>query len=99
MTSIRWVHTCPGADCRCLFNIGNDVAYILNAYRQTDQVRSDSRFAQLLVGELAVSMAGGMQYAGTCVGHMGYDADEFQPVHKFYRFFTGSVQAESDDTA
>jgi hypothetical protein len=48
-----------------LFNIGNDVAYILNAYRQTDQVRSDSRFAQLLVGELAVSMAGGMQYAGT----------------------------------
>ena len=35
----------------------------------------------------------------TCVGHMGYDADEFQPVHKFYRFLTGSVQAESDDTA
>ena len=63
------------------------------------QVRSYSRFAQLFVGELAVSMAGGMQYAGPCVGHMGYDADEFQPVHKFYRFLTGSVQAESDDTA
>jgi hypothetical protein len=43
-----------------LLDICDDVAHVLDTYRQADEIWCDTGFAQLLVRELAVSVAGGM---------------------------------------
>ena len=43
-----------------LFEVSNDVLDILKSYAEADEVRRYAGFAQLLVGELAVGVAGGM---------------------------------------
>ena len=83
----------------CLFYVGNDVFNILNAYRQADEVGSNARFEQLLVGKLAVSVACRVEYASAGIGNMGHDADEVKVVHELYSFFACSLQSESYYTA
>ena len=65
-----------------LLNISDEVLHILDTYRETDEVGSNTRLAQLLVRELAVGMAGRMQHTRACISHVGHDADEFQTIHE-----------------
>ena len=63
---------------QCLFDVGNDVVGILDTYRETDKVGTYAGFNQLFVAKLAVCVAGRMQYAGACIGHVSNDGSQFQ---------------------
>ncbi len=67
-----------------LLYVGDYVVDILDAYGEAYQVRCYSCFTQLLVGELAMGVACGMQHTCACVGNMCDYCYEFQAVHKFY---------------
>ena len=50
--------------------------------------------AQLLVGELAVGVGGGMEHACAGVGHVGHYRYEFQAVHEFGGLLARPFEAE-----
>ena len=45
-----------------LLYIGDEVLHILDTHREADEVGSYAGLAQLLVGELAVSVTGGVEH-------------------------------------
>ena len=45
-----------------LADVGKDVVAVLDTYGEADEVRGDAGFAELLVGELAMGVAGRMEY-------------------------------------
>ncbi len=61
---------------QCLSDVVKQVFNIFYAHREADEVRSHPRFAQLLVAELSVCVAGRVQDAGLGICYMGYDVDE-----------------------
>jgi hypothetical protein len=61
-----------------LADVGKDVVAVLDAYGEADEVRGDAGFAELLVGELAMGVAGRMEYTGASIGYVGDDGDEVQ---------------------
>ena len=67
---------------QCLLDVGDEVLYVLDTYRETDEIRGYACFAQLLVGELAVCVAGRVQHTRAGIGHVGYDANEPQIIHE-----------------
>ena len=87
------------ANFQCLTYIVKNVLNILNAYRQTDEVRSNASLAQLLVRELTVRVACRMKHTGACIGHMGHDVNHVERVHEAYGGVAVSLQAESNDAA
>ncbi len=82
-----------------LVDIGDDVGDVLDAYRESDEVGGYAGFAQLLVGELTVGVAGGVEHARAGVGHMGDYGYESESVHEAYGVFTGAFEAEGYDAA
>lgn len=83
----------------CLLEVGDDVFGGFRSDGEADEIRLDSGFEQLLVGKLAVRMAGGVQHAGSGVRHMGDDGGQFQAVDELDGAFTASLDAEGDHTA
>ena len=64
-----------------LIDVVENVVNVLDANAQTDEVGSDAGLAQLLVAELAMGMAGGMEHTGAGIGHVGDDVDHLERVH------------------
>ena len=67
---------------QCLLDVSDEVLYVFNTYRETDEVGSYACFAQLLVRELAMSVACGVKHTRASVSYVSYDADELQAVHE-----------------
>ena len=84
---------------QCLLDVLNDIFHVLDTHRQANQVGSHSGFAQLIVRELAVRMAGRMQHAGARVRHVSDDGHHLQAVHEADGIFFRAFQAEGDDAA
>ena len=82
-----------------LLNVRNDVIGILDAHGEADEVRTYACFNELLIRELAVCMAGGMEHAGAGIGHVGDDSRQLQVVHKADGHVASALQTEGDDTA
>lgn len=80
-----------------LLEIGDDVGDILNSDRETDQVGGNSSFAELIVGELAVGVACGMEHTSSGIGHMGDNRDEFKGVHKLDCVLARAFEAERNN--
>ena len=81
-----------------LFQVGNNVIDVLYADAEANEVGSHACLAKLLVAELAVGVAGGVQHTGTGIGHMRHDADEVQVVHEADGFFLRAFQTEGNHT-
>ena len=77
-------------------DVGTDVFDVFNADAETDEVRGDTGFAQLLIGELAVGVARGMKNAGASVCDMGHDGYHLQTVHGANGVLAGAVGAVGD---
>lgn len=84
---------------QCLFEVGDDVVYVFNAYRETNQVGSYAGFYQLLITQLTVGMACRMQDTGTGICHVGHDTCQLQAIHELHGIFACAFQTESNDTA
>ena len=82
-----------------LAEIGEDVFCVLDAYGEADEVGGYTGFAQLLVAELAMSVAGGVQHAGAGIGHMGNDGDHLQRIHKLDSCLAVALQSEGQHAA
>jgi hypothetical protein len=65
-----------------LLNVGDEILYVLDTYREADEVGSYTWFAELLIRELAMSVACGVAHTRASVSHVGNDADELQAVHE-----------------
>ena len=77
-----------------LLEVGDYVGTVFDAYGEPDEVGGHSGFAQLLVGELAVGVGGGMEHACAGVGHVGHYRYEFQAVHEFGGLLARPFEAE-----
>lgn len=82
-----------------LVEVGDDVVYIFDADRQTDEVWGYAGLAQLLVRKLAMGVAGRMEHTCTCVGNVGYDADEIEIVHELDSIVARALESEGYHTA
>ena len=82
-----------------LADVGKDVVAVLDAYGEADEVRGDAGFAELLVGELAMGVAGRMEYTGASIGYVGDDGDEAQRVHELHGSLTVALESEGNDAA
>ncbi|MPN37624.1 hypothetical protein SDC9_185144 [bioreactor metagenome] len=79
-----------------LVQIGDDITDILDPHRKPDQFGQHPRFDLLLLGQLAVGGAGGMQDAGAGVAQMN---DQRNQLEVFYDLPTGlgsSFDAEGE---
>ena len=65
-----------------LLDVVENVFAVLYSDGQADEIGSYAGLAQLLVGELAVRMARGMQYARAGICHVRGDVRQFQRVHE-----------------
>lgn len=83
----------------CLLEVCNDVLDILQSDTEADEVRCYAGFAKLFVRELAMGVAGRMEYTGTCIGHMSDDADEVEVIHEADGILPRTFQTEGYDTA
>lgn len=81
-----------------LFEVRNNVFRSFRPYGKPDEVRPYARLHELLIRQLAVRMAGGMENAGTGVRHMGHDGGQLQTVHELDGTFTASLNAEGYHT-
>ena len=99
----RFILQCPGwrlfQDVQGLPDVLDDVLHVLYADGEADEVRGHARLAQLLVGELAVGVAGGVEHAGAGVRHVGDDGHHLQAVHEADGILLRPFQAEGDDAA
>ena len=67
---------------QCLLQVGDNVVSILDTNRQANQVGVDACLEQLLVAQLAMGVACGVQHTRTRVGNVGYDGNEVEAVHE-----------------
>ena len=82
-----------------LREVFDDVADVLDTHAETDQVRSDTGFDELFVGELTVRVACRVQHAAAGVGHVGHDADHLEAIHELDGLFTTALDAERKHAA
>ena len=72
---------------------------MLNAHGEAHHAGGDTGFAQLIIGQLAVGGAGGMENAGADVGHVNLEGDHFKAVDKARAGFPSTFEGEGDDAA
>ena len=84
---------------QCLLDVSQDVVDVFDADRKADEVRGDAGLNQLLVGQLAMRMTGGMEHTGAGIGHMRDDANHLQPIHKADGILACSFQPEGEHAA
>ena len=65
-STLNTMQTAPPA-CKSLFEVRNNVFRSFRPYGKPDEVRPYARLHELLIRQLAVRMAGGMENAGTRV--------------------------------
>ena len=65
-----------------MLQVIDNICYVLDSYTQADKVGCYACLTQLLVSELAMGMAGGMEHASARIGNMCHDADKLQSIHK-----------------
>ena len=84
---------------KCLGDVGNEVLGILQTAAEADQIGAHTGGIQLLVRHLTVGSRGGVEAAGTGVGHMGLDGAQLQMFHEHFRGLPSAIEAEGNDTA
>ena len=82
-----------------LREVFDDVVDVFDTHAETDQVRGDTGFDELFVGELTVRVACRVQHAAAGVGHVGHDADHLEAVHELDGLFTAALDAERKNAA
>ena len=75
--------------------VSEDIGEVLDANGEADEVRGYSGFDKLLLCELAVGMAGGMEHTAAGVGHVGGYGDHPQGVHEADGRLTVTFKAEA----
>ena len=82
-----------------LREVRDNVVDVLDTHAETDQVRSDTGFDELFVGELTVSVASRMEHAATGVGHVSHNANHLEAIHELDGLFTTALDAEREHAA
>ena len=82
-----------------LFDVRDDVLGILDAYGEADEIGAHAGFDELLVRQLAMRVAGGVQHAGAGIGHVGDDGGQLQVIHEADGHVASAFQTERDDAA
>ena len=72
---------------------------MLKSYREADHTGGDAGSDQLLVGQLTVGLAGGMQHAGADVRHVDHVGSQLQAVHKLDRIVSSAFEGEGQNAA
>ena len=84
---------------QCLREVGDDVFDIFDTDAEADQVRGDTGFDELFIGELTVRVACRVQHAAAGVGHVGHDANHLEAIHELDGLFTTALNAERKNAA
>ena len=82
-----------------LVDVGEDVVDVFDADGEADEVGGDAGGPELVVGELAVGGAGGVQDAGARVGDVRHDGRELEAIHEARGGGAAALDAEGDDAA
>ena len=96
---ILWLSPASPGSAQRLCEVVDNVLYIFDADRESDQVRSYTACDQLFIRELAVSGVSGMKHAGVCICDVRSDHCHFEVLHEFFRSSASALETEGDDSA
>ena len=82
-----------------MFDVGDNVFFIFDAYAHANEVGADAGGEKFIVVHLAMGGAGRVEDTGAGIGDVGNDGGEFQTVHEFCSGFPSAFNAEGNDAA
>ena len=82
-----------------LIDVGKDVVDIFKSHGEADHAGRDARVAELLIRELTMRGAGGMQHAGADIRHMHLQGYELERIDETGSGVAAALEAEGNDAA